>query len=160
MTERIIIVLGAAVRSDGSPSPALRRRVEHAVGLLRAHADACLLFTGGLGRYPPSEAEVMARIAEQHGIAREQMLLEERAANTGESARFCAALLAGRVVGSMVLVTDAYHQRRARLAFRRAGLSVAGSSPSVPPTASRWARTRRVLREWLGLVWYGLTFRG
>lgn len=160
MSERIVIVLGAGVRPDGSPSPALRRRVEHAVGLLAAHSDACLLLTGGLGRYPPSEAEVMARTAEQHGIAREQMLLEERATNTGESARFCAALLAGCAVGSVVLVTDAYHQRRARLAFRRAGLNAASSSPAVPSTASRWARTQRVLREWLGLVWYGLTFRG
>jgi len=88
------------------------------------------------------------------------MLLESRATTTRESARFCAALLAEYEVRRVVIVTDAYHQRRARLAFRRAGLRPVSSSPSASSTVPPRVRVRRVLREWVGLAWYGLTFRG
>jgi len=155
-----IVVLGAAVRPGGRASPALRRRVEHAVDLWRQRPDVRLVLTGGLGRFPPAEAEVMARFAESAGVPRERMLLESRATTTRESARFCAALLAEYEVRRVVIVTDAYHQRRARLAFRRAGLRPVSSSPSASSTVPPRVRVRRVLREWVGLAWYGLTFRG
>ena len=160
MSGEVIVVLGAAVREGGRPSPALQRRVEHAVQLLRDRPEAQVLFTGGVGGHPPSEAEVMARLALDAGIALDRITLEPRATDTGESARFCAALLVGREVGRLVLVTDGYHQRRARLAFRRAGLKPHSSSPLPAAGSSRVARARVWIREGAGLVWYGLTFRG
>jgi uncharacterized SAM-binding protein YcdF (DUF218 family) len=155
-----IVVLGAAVREGGRPSPVLQRRVAHAIQLMRDRPEAQALFTGGRGIHPPAEAEVMARLALDAGIAPERLSLESRATNTGESARFCAALLAGREVGRLVLVTDDYHQRRARLAFRRVGLAPQSSSPPPAPGSFRLARVRVWIREWVGLAWYGLTFRG
>jgi uncharacterized SAM-binding protein YcdF (DUF218 family) len=161
----VLVVLGAAVRPGGVPSAALQRRIEHAVRLARQRSDALLLLTGGVGLHPPSEAEVMARLAEQGGVARERMLLEDRATNTRESARNCAALLREWGDCDVWLVTDAYHQRRARLAFRRAGLPAQAASPmaadaSRSQRASPSQRAKRFVREWVGLAWYWLTFRG
>ena len=61
--QEVIVVLGAAVREGGEASPALRRRVFHAIELARERPDSLLLFTGGVGIFPPAEAEVMARMA-------------------------------------------------------------------------------------------------
>lgn len=160
MNRAVFVVLGAAVWPGGVPSPTLRRRVDHAVRLIAERPDARLLLTGGVGRHPPSEAEVMARAAEQAGVPRERMLLEERATNTRESARRCFELLRDDACDEVWIVTDAYHQRRARLAFRRVGLAVRAASPAEAGHAGRYRRMRRWLREWIGLAWYWLTFRG
>jgi len=156
---RVYVVLGAAVRAGGVPSPALRRRVEHAAALALAQSDARLVLTGGVGEHGPSEAEVMARVAEALGVTRERMHLEEHATNTRESARNCARIL-GPLEGREVwIVTDAYHQRRARLAFRRVGIAARSTSPRAAVTGPL-PRAQWLLREWFGLAWYWLTFRG
>jgi vancomycin permeability regulator SanA len=50
----VIVVLGAALRKDGQPSPALRRRVLPAVDLVKKGKANFLLLTGGLSKYRPS----------------------------------------------------------------------------------------------------------
>ena len=151
----VIVVLGAGVRAEGQPSPALCRRVEHAVELAHGRPEALLVFTGGLGIHAPPEAEVMAALARAAGIGAERIHLEDRATNTAESARLTARLLREVGFGEVTLVTDAYHQRRSRFAFRRMGVQAGSSSPqnSPRPTLGRW------LREWVGLFWYALTLR-
>lgn len=150
-------MLGAAVRAEGQPSLALRRRVEHAVELADERPEALLVFTGGLGIHAPPEAEVMAALARAAGIGAERIHLEDRATNTAESARLTARLLreVAPGFGAVTLVTDAYHQRRSRFAFRRMGVQAGSSSPksSPRPTPGRW------LREWIGLFWYALALR-
>ena len=55
-----IIIFGAAVRPDGSPSPALRRRVEAALRFGAGRADALYIPTGAKGRFGEAECAVMA----------------------------------------------------------------------------------------------------
>ena len=102
-----IVVLGAAVRPGGEPSPALRRRIDHAVWLWGQAPQSTLVLTGGVGDFPPAEAEVMARIAEAAGVPRERLLLEPCATTTRESARLCAVLLTRCEVRRLLIVTDA-----------------------------------------------------
>ena len=47
----VIVVLGAAVWPGAQPSPALQRRILHAVDLLQRGYAAHLLVTGGVGKY-------------------------------------------------------------------------------------------------------------
>ena len=63
------IVLGAMVRPDGSPSPALARRVGHAVRLAHAGVVSHLLMTGGAVRHPVPEARIMRDLAVAAGNA-------------------------------------------------------------------------------------------
>ena len=151
-----IVVLGAAVRPGGAPSPALVRRVGRAVRLFRAGAAPMLVMTGGLGRHPPAEAELMAALAIRAGVPPERILLEDRAATTFESARNCAALLQERGWRRVLLVTDGFHLRRSLLIFRAFGRTfgavVAGSA-----AGGRIGWRRRLLygaREGIGLAWY------
>ncbi len=137
---RVFVVLGAAVWEGGVPSHALRRRVEHAVRVAGRGEESILLLTGGVGRHPPSEARVMAAVARDAGFPGSRIWLEETATSTDESARRCAALLRGRVVERVTLVTDAYHVERSLFAFRRAGVE---ADAEAPPDSRGTPRQRR-----------------
>src|SRR6185437_10459810 len=131
-----VVVLGCALR-DGRPSPALARRVERGVALLRRGAAPLLVLSGGGA--PLSEAAAMRELALREGVGEAALLLEPRSRNTFENARETARLLQDRGLGRVVLVSDRYHLPRARLLFRAAGLAVAGCDGPPP---------RGLLREW------------
>lgn len=133
------IVLGAKVNDDGSPSPALARRVAHAVGLVRVGRVASLLMSGGPVNHPIPEAHVMRDLAVTAGIAPARVHVEDQSRNTIGNARACAPLVAAHGWTRLVLVTDSFHLPRARLIFAAHGLTVATSG----------ARPDRVSAEWV-----------
>src|SRR5215211_7207081 len=94
----VIVVLGAAVWSDGQPSPALQRRILHAVDLLQRGYAGYLLVTGGVGKYPPAEAAVMQRLAVAHGIPFQHILCEDQATSTCQCLAVLRHATAARVV--------------------------------------------------------------
>lgn len=149
----VIIVLGAAVWPGGVPSPALRRRMQHAVRLFQAGQGRSLLVTGGLGQHAPSEAQVMRQLALTAGVPQGCILVEEQATSTFESAVYCGRLCAQRHWTRALLVTDCYHLPRAWLSFRSVGLQVHGSG-----THSRWRPWREASyargREVPAFLWY------
>ena len=148
-----IIVLGAAVWPGGKPSPAVRRRMEHAVRLFQAGHGACLLVTGGVGRHPPSEAQVMQQLALEAGVPQTHILLEEQATSTFESAVYCCRLYKQHHWRRAVLVTDRYHLPRALLSFRSLGMQVRGSGSRSRLRPWRKASYERG-REVLAFLWY------
>jgi len=62
------------VRPGGRPSGALRRRVDAAAAFGTRFAAPLFVPTGGVGRYGPSEASVMATLLKQRGVAGAQIL--------------------------------------------------------------------------------------
>lgn len=149
----VIIVLGAAVWPGGRPSPALRRRMAHAVRLWQAGQGQYLLLTGGLGQHAPTEARVMQHLARAAGVPQHCIVLEEQATSTFESAVYCSRLCAQQHWQRALLVTDRYHLPRAWLSFRSVGLQVHGSG-----TRSRLHPWRKAYyargRELPAVLWY------
>jgi uncharacterized SAM-binding protein YcdF (DUF218 family) len=137
------------------PSASLARRVHHAARLVRDGVVAHLLLTGGIGKHPPSEAELMRRLAERDGVPPSCIVLEDRATTTLESAAYCAPIIAARGWHRVLLVTDRYHLPRALIAFRSYGVHARGS---VPPDSGagtpRWRWALMQLREAVALPWY------
>ena len=150
----VIVVLGAAVWPGGQPSPALRRRVMHAVDLMQRGYAAYLLVTGGVGKYPPAEAEVMQRLAVAHGIPARHILREEQATSTFASAVLCGDMLRQRGWSRVLVVTDRYHLTRTLFAFRSCGLHAVGSAAPGKPARRLRQRWYYYLREGLALLWY------
>jgi uncharacterized SAM-binding protein YcdF (DUF218 family) len=108
-----------------------------------------IILTGGVGTYPPSEAEAAARVARGLGVPDTALVLETRSASTRENAIFARALTQARRI---LLVTDSYHVYRARWVFRQHFNEVDAVGSLAPP------RTRVVgaLREVLAVVAYRL----
>ena len=121
-----VVVFGAGVRRDGSPSPALRHRMEGALDWARRHPTAAIMPTGGVGRVGPAEAIVVERELVVAGIDRSRIVVEPTGRDTLESVRRCDGLLKERGDCARVIVcTSGYHQPRCALLFRLLGYRVA-----------------------------------
>lgn len=135
------MIFGAAVRPDGRPSAALRRRVEAAVRLGRTLRHPLYLPTGARGRYGAAEAEVMAGLLTTLGISPEDILREETGTDTLSSVRAVRRLLSREGHrGPVYAATSAYHLPRSILLLRLAGLG-ASAAPAPPfPAAGRLSK--------------------
>jgi uncharacterized SAM-binding protein YcdF (DUF218 family) len=126
-----VIIFGAAVRPDGTPSGTLRRRVAAGIAYAGKAGLVRFLVTGGAVRNPPAEAVVMRRLLLDQGIAEAHILVEDKARNTHESAVLCSAILTARDdVGRVAVCTSRYHMARCRMLLRLHGI------PTVPGAAS------------------------
>ncbi|MBY6162324.1 YdcF family protein [Mameliella alba] len=153
------LVLGAAVRADGSPSPALKRRTLHAVDLWRRGDVRALILSGGTRTHPPTEAEVMARLCRAEGMPDTALVLEPEALTTEDNMRLSAPLVSRMGAPCVVVVTDRYHAARACLVARRAGLTVCASCPGLTG-APAWRVMRAWSREAVAFAWYWLRGAG
>lgn len=78
-----------------------------------------LIFSGAaLDKSGPSNAEVMRREAAKAGVPSDAIITEELSATTKENAANTQAIFSDNEISSVILVTSAYHQRRAGLEFR------------------------------------------
>jgi uncharacterized SAM-binding protein YcdF (DUF218 family) len=156
---RYAVVLGTQVLPGGRPSRTLDARVRHAARLHAAGRVDRILVTGGVGKHPPSEAEVMARVLRGEGVPAEDIRLEDEAESTWDSARLVAPMVEGDGVAEVLAVTDPLHCVRAVAAFRKAGL-MARAEPvySSPMWRVPWLRRGQLLRESGALVWYRVRY--
>lgn len=137
-----IIIFGAAVRPDGSPSPALRRRVEAALRFGTARPDALYIPTGAQGRFGAAESTVMAAQLRAAGVPVAAILEEPTGTDTFSSVLACRALLRGLGhTGPVFAATSRYHLPRCLVLLRLGGLPARpvpiGASGNVG-LAQRW----------------------
>jgi uncharacterized SAM-binding protein YcdF (DUF218 family) len=174
---------GAIVILGGDAAPTGPRLDQEGVGTLtleRLRAGAALarasglpvLLTGGVvSEAGPPVAQLMAQsLARDFGLT--ARWVEPASKDTWENAAFSAALLRRDGIGTVLLVTHAWHMRRALIAFRAAGLTVV-PAPLPPerapyilqgrlaaeefvPRVSAWQRSYFALHEWIGCAWYAL----
>lgn len=142
-----IVVPGCRVMPSGRPSTALRRRAELAVELWRAGLAPVVVFTGGVGDSPPSEAHAASQHALALGLDPAAVVLEDRSTTTDENARFAAALLGPKRV---LVATDAYHVLRCERVFARHFPQARGVGSLNDPTP----RAKGAAREVAALAWY------
>ena len=143
------VIFGARLRPDGSPGPALERRVAGALAAATGHADAHFLITGAQPRAGRTEAAVMHDLLQRAGIADSRILVENAAPNTRSSAIYCAAILRTRPTLSPVLVcSDRFHQARCVLLLRACGVMArAAPMPDERATMRRQLWLYHRLRE-------------
>ena len=106
-------------------------RLVHAVALYKAGKAPVILVTGGSAQGDRSEAQVMRDILEVMGVPRGVILMEERSRNTHDNAVYSTELLQQRELRRILLVTSAFHMRRALALFEGRGLEV------IPAPAAR-----------------------
>lgn len=138
-----VIVFGAAVRRNGHPSAALRRRITTAAAWARAHPNSIVIPTGAAGEYGPPEAKVMKQALVESGVPARRIIMESNGHDTLQSVRCCHAILKQRGdCDRVVCCTSRYHQPRCALLLKMLGYKV------VLPRAS----IRRGRLSWLSLA--------
>lgn len=101
-------------------------RLTNTLWLYRARKVRRIIISGGSGSTQPTnttEAAELATLLRLAGVPARDILLEERSRNTRENALYTKALLAQYPdIKSLVLVTSAFHERRALGCFAKVGL--------------------------------------
>jgi uncharacterized SAM-binding protein YcdF (DUF218 family) len=165
----IVVLGGDETRISGSGTP----MAIGPISLLRARAAAerartlglPILVTGGdAWRRGVPVATLMARaLADDFGTPAHWV--ETTSLDTWQNARESAALLRAAGIRSAYIVTDAWHMRRALLAFYHFGI-VATAAPTLldpwpsgqasefVPQAHAWVVSYYALHEWVGYLYY------
>src|SRR5882724_1671237 len=112
-----IIVLGAA-QYNGRPSPVLRARLDHALGLYRDGLGPIIVVTGGVGLGDTTSEALVAR---------------PQGRTTMASMTAVAQWLRGRGFHRVLLVSDPFHMFRLRLEARRTALEAYTSPTESSP---------------------------
>ena len=142
----VIVVLGAA-QYDGTPSPQLAARLDHALDLWEQGVAPLLMVTGG--KLPAdrfTEAEASRTYLIERGVPDAVILREDAGRNTYESLDEAADVLAAEGLDEVVLVTDPYHSLRSRLIAEEVGLD-ASLSPTPTTVVTGWSSFRREVFE-------------
>lgn len=88
-----VVVLGAKVNGT-QPSNSLKKRLDKAVKYAENNPNTMLVLSGGKGEGESiSEAQAMYEYLEFNGVAREQLLMEGKSANTTENIIFSKAVI-------------------------------------------------------------------
>jgi uncharacterized SAM-binding protein YcdF (DUF218 family) len=147
-------------------------RALHASRLLRAGRVRFILISAGNvpwyeAREP--EAQSIARLLKEWGIADDVLIVESESRNTFENAQRSKPIWDAHGFKSGLLVTSAFHMPRALAVFRQAGFAVEPAptnfygGPSLEegvlailPNAGALQASSVALKEWLGLLVYRL----
>lgn len=144
-----ILVFGTA-QMNGTPSPELQARLDHALILWRAQRATLVVVTGGNrpGDYF-TEAGVSARYLAQHGIP-QAAILRGGGSDTWQNVESVAAVLHRRGIRTVLTVSDPFHEYRAMAITSDWGFQPEPSPISHSPTSgsSLW---RYYLKETLAV---------
>ena len=129
----VIIVLGAQVKEDGTPSVALTRRLTAALESYREKPQVIIVCGGQGGNEPRAEGDVMREWLLAQGVPEADIIAETDSVNTRENLRYARGIMAERGLSQALVVTSDYHVARALALCRQEGISATGKgSPSKP----------------------------
>ena len=147
-----VIVLGAGLRADGTPSPYLRRRLALAADLHERGVASTVILSGDAHERadgsPYDEPAAMRDWIVARGVPEEDLVLDHEGFDTTATCRRAHDVYGVR---SAVIVTQDYHLRRALFSCARAGLDAVGvgvSAASVRPVQWAWWHVREVPASW------------
>ena len=166
----VIVVLGHGVKDINTlnntfPTERTAARVLHAVAVYNKMESKYFVCSGkGTGKV--TEAAVMARLAQNLGVPKEKIKIEDKSANTWQNAAELNKMFTNKNI-SVGIVTSAYHMKRSVREFNKYFNNVvplpAGylySSTGVNsvlkyiPQSEELYKTSIALKEIVGQLWY------
>jgi uncharacterized SAM-binding protein YcdF (DUF218 family) len=157
-------------------------RVLYAAQLYHQGAARLILVSGGNLNFSEARgstpAEEMIKILSLTGVPEKDMIFQDKSQNTYEDALYSAEMLEEMEVNRILLVTSAMHMPRAAALFEKQGLVVIPAPVDFTVTEQNWASvfqptagefflhllpnasalglTTTAMKEYLGMVVYGL----
>ena len=121
-----IIVLGAQVKADGTPSVQLSWRLNAAAEAWKK-SKVPVVVCGAQGADEPfPEAEAMRRYLMEEGVPEDMIRMDAESHNTKENINNAKKLLGETAAGKVLIVSSDYHVPRAMALARDAGLEAEG----------------------------------
>lgn len=110
------VILGAQVKPWGA-SQLLQQRIDAAQRYLEDHPGAKAVATGGQGADEPmSEGQCIYDSLTASGISPDRVIIEDKATNTEQNIRYSTEKIKENGLNTdIAVVTDSYHQLRARI---------------------------------------------
>ena len=150
-----LIILGCALRKDGTPSPLLRDRLDRAIEfrnrqLAVTGKELVFVTSGGQGSDEViSESEAMRRYLVEKGIPEQYILEEDQSTSTLENMRFSKEKIEEQNPNANIAFsTTNYHVFRSGLFARRTGMCAAG----MGARAKWYFWPNALVREFVGLL--------
>lgn len=151
----IMIVLGCQVKQWG-PSVLLQDRLDTALDYLEEHPDMTVVVSGGKGDDEhKSEAQAMHDYLIEKGVPSEQIILEDRSANTHQNLIYTTQLLdeMGYDTGQeFVVVSNGFHLSRVRMLWERVVGTQDNLNTLAAPSSHVPSRLKMYVREPLALI--------
>ncbi len=160
----VIVILGGGAYNTGILKEDSTKRLLMGF-VLHKQTDLPIILSGSASIGALPEAEIMKGLLLTLGVDKGKIYTDVNSKDTEENAQEVKKLCERLGCRRVVLVTSAYHMRRAVLAFEKAGLEVVPYPTdfkrdmkynlySLLPKMSVFADSYKALREYLGLVWY------
>ena len=173
-----IVLLGGGVSGGapdltgtGSPSAETHARIATAVRL-QGRLGVPVIVTGGkVFEGKAAEAPIVKRFLVDLGVPSDKVVVEDGSRDTAENARLSAAILRERGLRRPIVVTSAYHLKRAMRCFEREGVEAVPFPASFRtwkgkvhgpedylPGAEPLRHSSSAVREYIGLIVYRIAY--
>ena len=150
-----MIILGCAIRKDGTPSPILKGRIDRALDFYHKQKDDTgreLTFVTSGGQGPDeviSESRSMKNYLMDKGIKEEQIVMEDRSTSTYENMKFSKEKIeAIDPEGKIAFSTTNFHVFRSGLLARRVKMKAQG----IGADTKWYFWPNATVREFVGLL--------
>jgi uncharacterized SAM-binding protein YcdF (DUF218 family) len=172
-----IVVLASGIQYPTVPELPVARlgsdtfeRCQYGAYLYKRFRSLPVLVTGKgnlAGSGTPPYSLLMKEALEKEGVPEAMIWSESQSHTTHENAAYSAEFLRQKGISRIVLVTDAYHMRRAELSFKKTGLIVTPAAcgyrsvgiwhlSNLAPAWEAVGFNEDLFHEVLGLAWYKL----
>lgn len=130
-----ILVLGAGLTEEGTPSLVLRDRLDKAIALYQQGISDRLLMSGDHGSESYDEVNAMKQYAVNAGIPADNIFMDHAGFSTYESIYRARDVFQ---VKSLAVVTQPYHEYRAVYIAMKLGLDVYGTPSKATHYQGSW----------------------
>jgi len=148
-------------------------RLSYAIQLYKKGIIKKILISGGNGQLINEgylEADWSEKFLLEIGIPKEDILIENKSRNTYENAKYTSELL-GDNTENLLLITSAWHMKRANLCFQKFNLNCDKFPTDYTmedkefdlgylflPNSSSYEKWETLIKEWVGFVVYKIKF--
>ena len=135
-----ILILGAGVYSNGSPSPMLQDRMLQGIKLYENGASKKLLMSGDHGTVQYDEVNVMKQFAIDMGIPSQDVFMDHAGFSTYESIYRARDIFQAKKI---IIITQDYHLYRALYISKELGLDAYGVAANLGTYGGQRSRDLR-----------------
>lgn len=137
-----IMVLGAGIKDDETPTPMLKDRLDAGIMLYKKGVAPKLLLTGDNGTEGHNEIHVMLNYAKDAGVPEKDIFCDHAGFSTYDSMYRAKNIFN---VENLIVVTQTYHEYRALYIAEKLGLHAVGVSSDQYAYAGQTGRDIREL---------------